>query len=136
MAANADPVTLKVVLGNIPQVHEELGADLYGVTGSPGIAEGPARVVSTVNDLALVQPGDVLVAANTSVSWTPIFGLLSAVVVDRGASLSHAAIVSREYGIPCVINTFHATQTITTGQRLRVDGDQGVVYILDEASTA
>lgn len=136
VAANADPVTLKVVLGSIPQVNDELGADLYGVTGSTGIAEGPARVVSTVNDLALVQPGDVLVAANTSVSWTPIFGLLSAVVVDRGASLSHAAIVSREYGIPCVINTFRATQTIKTGQRLRVDGDQGVVYILDEAHTA
>lgn len=136
VAANADPVTLKVVLGNIPQVHEELGAALYGVTGSPGIAEGPARVVSTTSDLALVQPGDVLVAASTSVSWTPIFGLLSAVVADRGASLSHAAIVSREYGIPCVINTFHATQTIKTGQRLRVDGDQGVVYILDEVRTA
>jgi len=79
-----------------------------------------------------VQAGDILVAVSTAPTWTPVFGLLKAVVVDRGASLSHSAIVSREYGIPCVINVFEGTGKIKTGQRIRVDGDNGVVYILDK----
>lgn len=130
MATHGDPVVLKVVVGILPKVKPELKADLYGVTGSPGVAEGLARIARSEADLAQVKPGEILVAPNTSVSWTPIFGLLKAVVVDRGASLSHAAVVSREYGIPCVLNTFEGTAKIKTGQRIRVDGDQGVVYIL------
>ena len=79
-----------------------------------------------------IEKGDILVAVSTSPSWTPVFGLLGGVVVDRGASLSHSAIVSREYGIPCVINVFEGTAKIKTGQRIKVDGDKGVVYILDK----
>ena len=127
-----DPIALKVVVGSMPVPDPELKADLYGICGSAGVAEGPARVILDEDQLDEVQPGDILVAISTAPSWTPVFGLLKGVVVDRGASLSHSAIVSREYGIPCVINVFEGTKKIKTGQRIRVDGDKGVVYILDK----
>lgn len=127
-----DPIALKVVVGSMPVPKPELNADLYGICGSGGVVEGPARVIMQESQLDEVQPGDILVAASTAPSWTPVFGLLKGVVVDRGASLSHSAIVSREYGIPCVINVFEGTAKIKTGQRIKVDGDNGVVFILDK----
>jgi pyruvate,water dikinase len=127
-----DPIALKVVVGAMPVPKPELNADLYGICGSGGVAEGPARVIMQEAQLDEVQKGDILVAASTAPSWTPVFGLLNGVVVDRGASLSHSAIVSREYGIPCVINVFEGTSKIKTGQRIKVDGDNGVVYILEK----
>ncbi|MBI5572614.1 MAG: phosphoenolpyruvate-utilizing protein [Desulfomonile tiedjei] len=126
-----DPIALKVVVGSMPQVRPELKADLYGTCGSPGVAEGPARVVMTEDELHLVKEGDILVAVSTSPSWTPVFSVIKGVVVDRGASLSHAAIVGREYGIPVVMNVFEGTAKIKTGQRIKVDANLGTVYILD-----
>ncbi len=126
-----DPIALKVVVGAMPQVRPELKADLYGTCGSPGVAEGPARVIMTEEELYLVKEGDILVAASTSPSWTPVFSMIKGVVVDRGASLSHAAIVGREYGIPVVMNVFEGTTKIKSGQRVKVDANLGAVYILD-----
>lgn len=126
-----DPIALKVVVGSMPQVRPELKADLYGTCGSPGLAEGPARVIMTEDELHLVQEGDILVAASTSPSWTPVFAMIKGVVVDRGASLSHAAIVGREYGIPVVMNVFEGTNKIKSGQRIKVDANLGAVFILD-----
>ncbi len=127
-----DPIALKVVVGSMPQVRPELKADLYGTCGSPGVAEGPARVIMSEDELYRVQEGDILVAASTSPSWTPIFSMIQGVIVDRGASLSHAAIVGREYGIPVVMNVFEGTAKIKSGQRVKVDANLGVVYILDK----
>ena len=127
-----DPIALKVVVGSMPVVRPELKADLHGTCGSPGIAEGPARVIMSEDQLADVQPGEILVAATTSPSWTPVFSFIKAVVVDRGASLSHAAIVGREYGIPVLMNVFVGTQQIRTGQRIRVDANLGALFILDK----
>ncbi|MBW1723389.1 MAG: phosphoenolpyruvate-utilizing protein [Deltaproteobacteria bacterium] len=127
-----DPIALKVVVGSMPQVRPELKADLYGTCGSPGVAEGPARVIMNEDELHLVKEGDILVAASTSPSWTPIFSMIKGVVVDRGASLSHAAIVGREYGIPVVMNVFEGTVKIKSGQRIKVDANLGTVYILDK----
>lgn len=127
-----DPIALKVVVGAMPQVRPELKADLYGSCGSPGVAEGPARVIMSEDELSLVQEGDILVAASTSPSWTPVFSMIKGVVVDRGASLSHAAIVGREYGIPVVMNVFEGTAKIKSGQKVKVDANMGTVYILDK----
>ena len=80
-----DPIALKVVVGAMPEVRPELKADLYGTCGSPGVAEGTARVILTEDELHLVQEGDILVAATTSPSWTPIFSMIQGVIVDRGA---------------------------------------------------
>jgi phosphohistidine swiveling domain-containing protein len=127
-----DPIALKVVVGSMPHVRPELKADLYGTCGSPGVAEGTARVILNEDELHLVQEGDILVAASTSPSWTPVFSMIKGVVVDRGASLSHAAIVGREYGIPVVMNVFEGTGKIKSGQKIKVDANLGTVYILDK----
>ena len=126
-----DPIALKVVVGSMPEARPELKADLYGTCGSPGVAEGTARVIMTEDELHLVQEDDILVAASTSPSWTPIFSMIQGVVVDRGASLSHAAIVGREYGIPVVMNVFEGTAKIKSGQRIKVDANMGTVYIMN-----
>lgn len=129
LVQSMDPIALKVVVGAMPQVRPELKADLYGTCGSPGVAEGPARVVMDEDELHLVREGEILVAASTSPSWTPVFSMIKGVVVDRGASLSHAAIVGREYGIPVVMNVFEGTAKIKTGQTVKVDANLGVVFI-------
>jgi pyruvate,water dikinase len=74
-------------------------------------------------------PGDVLVARITTPAWTSLFAMASAVVTDVGGPLSHSSIVAREYGIPAVLGTGVATQRLTSGQRIRVDGDAGTVTI-------
>ncbi|MCY1143635.1 PEP-utilizing enzyme [Actinoplanes sp. Pm04-4] len=104
---------------------------LRGVAGSPGVAEGPARVVRTVGELLTVQAGDILVCPATSPSWSTVFGQVAATVSDVGGIMSHTAIVCREYGLPAVVGAGNAVATIRDGQRIRVDGDTGVVTILD-----
>ena len=128
----SDPIFFKAIMGVMPQVKPELKADLYGITGSPGFAEGPARVILDEKNLSQVMEGDILVAVNTAPSWTPVFHLIKGAVIDRGGSLAHAAIIGREFGLPIVINVFNGTQMIKTGQRIRVDADLGVVFILDK----
>jgi len=106
------------------------GPILTGFAASPGTAEGPARVIMDVERLGELQTGEILVAPVTSPSWTPVFGKIAAAVSDIGGIMSHAAIVSREYGLPAVVGTGDATGRINTGDRLRVDGDTGTVTIL------
>ncbi len=132
LVQSMDPIALKVVVGSMPQVRPELKADLYGTCGSPGVAEGIARVILNEDELHLIEEGDILVAASTSPSWTPVFAMIKGVIVDRGASLSHAAIVGREYGIPVVMNVFEGTTKIKSGQRVKVDANMGVVFISDK----
>ena len=105
---------------------------LEGFAGSPGIAEGPARVVLSPDELDDLQDGEILVAPITSPSWTPVFARIKGAVSDIGGIMCHAAIVSREYGLPAVVGTGNATAAIRTGQRIRVDGNTGVVTILDD----
>lgn len=110
------------------------GRVLEGFAGSPGVAEGPARVVLRPDELDTVQDGEILVAPITSPSWTPVFGRIRAAVSDIGGIMCHAAIVSREYGLPAVVGTGFGTDTIKTGQMIRVDGDAGVVTLLDDST--
>jgi pyruvate,water dikinase len=106
------------------------GTTISGFGGSPGTAEGTARVILDVARLGELQTGEILVAPVTSPSWTPVFGTIAAAVSDIGGIMSHAAIVSREYRLPAVVGTGNATSRIKTGDRLRVDGDAGTVTIL------
>lgn len=106
------------------------GDVLAGMSGCPGQAEGIARVVLDSNDPFALEPGDILIAPITDPSWTPLFVPAAGVVVDVGAPLSHAIIVSRELGIPCVISATGATRRIPNGARVRVDGSTGVVTVL------
>ena len=104
--------------------------ELRGFAASEGVVEGLARVVMSVDEIASIREGEILVCPVTAPSWAPIFGKIKAAVSDIGGTMSHAAIVAREYGMPAVVGTGHATKRIRTGQRLRVDGSTGVVTIL------
>ena len=108
----------------------DAAATITGFAGSPGVVEGPARVILEVDRLGDLQQGEILVAPVTSPSWTPVFGTIAAAVSDVGGIMSHAAIVSREYKLPAVVGTGNATSRIKTGDRLRVDGDTGTATIL------
>ena len=107
-----------------------VGDTIVGMPGCAGSVEGIARVVLDSNDPTALEPGDILVAPITDPSWTPLFVPAGGVIVDVGAPMSHAIIVSRELGIPCVISATGATRSIPHGARVRVEGDTGVVTIL------
>ena len=107
------------------------GALLSGTPGSPGIAEGPVRIVRDSHEFNKLRSGDVLVAPYTNPAWTPLFQRAVAVVVDSGSPVSHAAIVAREYGIPAVMATLSGTKTVEDGDLVRVDGSQGLVFRVD-----
>lgn len=101
-----------------------------GFPGSPGSVEGKARVCRTVADIGQLEEGEILVAPTTSPSWAPVFIKIKACVTDVGGVMSHAAIVCREYGMPAIVGTGHATKIIKTGQMLKVNGTTGEVTIV------
>jgi pyruvate,water dikinase len=103
-----------------------------GLAGSAGVARGTARVIRSLAEAGKLQPGDVLVAVATEPPWTPLFATASAIVTDAGGVLSHSAVVAREYRIPAVVGTGHATSTFHDGQLLEVDGDAGTVCVVVE----
>ncbi|HET9475659.1 MAG TPA: PEP-utilizing enzyme, partial [Steroidobacteraceae bacterium] len=104
--------------------------EIRGFAASSGVVEGPARVVRSVEEISRLQPGDILVCQITNPTWAPIFQKIAGAVSDIGGSMSHAAIVAREYGLPAVVGTGSATSRIKDGQRIRVDGGRGVVTII------
>ncbi|MCK0175310.1 PEP/pyruvate-binding domain-containing protein [Mycolicibacterium sp. F2034L] len=101
--------------------------EIAGRPASRGTVEGVVRVAKSIRDAVDVQRGEILVAPVTDVGWTPYFTVIGALVTDIGSSVSHGAVVAREYGLPCVVNTLVATQVLRTGDRVRVDGDRGLV---------
>ena len=104
--------------------------EIKGFAASSGVVEGTARVVRSVQEIAKLNQGDILVCQVTNPTWAPVFQKISAAVSDIGGSMSHAAIVAREYGLPAVVGTGRATERIPDGARVRVDGGRGVVTIL------
>ncbi|MGW9630902.1 PEP/pyruvate-binding domain-containing protein [Agromyces sp. NPDC055520] len=102
------------------------------VSGTPaggGRASGPARIIREPSEFARLAPGDVLVCPYTNPSWTPLFQIAAAVVVDTGGLASHAAIVAREYGLPTIMGTGSGTSVLRDGQIVTVDGDTGRVSL-------
>ncbi len=106
-----------------------VGDVLKGIAGSPGVVTGTAKVLLSVDDPTELEPGDILIAPSTDPSWTPLFLAVDAVVVNVGAVGTHAVIVSRELGIPCVPSISDATRRIPTGANITVNGDAGTVTI-------
>jgi pyruvate,water dikinase len=103
---------------------------IRGFAGAAGSVEGTVRVLNGPEEGDRLQAGEILVAVTTNVGWTPIFPRAAAVITDVGAPLSHAAIVARELGIPAVVGCGEATTRLRTGDRVRVDGGEGIVTIL------
>lgn len=126
-----DSVAITTFTGKMPSVGTDQRADLIGESVSPGVAEGPARIIFSNEQLAEVQNGDILIAPALSYGWSSVFPFVKGVVTDRGATLSSVAGVGREYGIPVVTNVINGTSKVKTGQLLRVDGNLGTVDILD-----
>jgi phosphohistidine swiveling domain-containing protein len=104
--------------------------DLQGLAASPGIAEGTARYVGSLDDFDQVQKGEILICQMTNPAWVVLFTKIGGLVTDAGGAVSHPAVVAREFGIPAVVGTSNATDRIKTGDRVRVNGATGVVEIL------
>ncbi len=135
-----DPVLIEI-FGMHHHYFEGLKSDansttLTGFPASAGVYKGKARVMLSAMELFDLEEGEILVTEATSPNWTPAFAIISACVCDGGGSLTHAATVSREYGIPCVVGTSVATQRIKTGDIIEVDGTKGVVTIVERAAIA
>jgi pyruvate,water dikinase len=125
-----DPVLAEIVGVPPSRVDEPEGQVLHGLGISHGLARGRARVVLTPDELHRVATGDVLVCEATSPSWTVVFPRLAACVCDAGGALTHAAIICREYGLPCVSSVGVATRFIKDGDLIEVDGRAGTVTLL------
>jgi len=103
---------------------------INGLAASPGVVEGPARYVHSLDEFNQVRKGEILVCQMTNPAWVVLFTKIVGLVTDAGGTVSHPAVVSREFGIPAVVGTSNGTQRIKTGDRIRVNGSTGVVEIL------
>ncbi|MGB0385274.1 MAG: PEP-utilizing enzyme [Ardenticatenaceae bacterium] len=131
-----EPFTIMLWGITTDRVQSWLGGDsndgtLSGMSASPGLVEGRARVIRGPDQLGEIEDGEILVAPITAPSWAPVFARIQATVTDIGGMMSHAAIVCREYGLPAVTGTGSASAVIKTGMMIRVDGTAGEVTILD-----
>lgn len=113
-----------------PSVEKEDGRLVCGFAGALGVVEGTVRRLDSMDDSSHFRQGEVLVTSMTNIGWTPLFPRAAAIVTDLGAPLSHAAIVARELGIPAVVGCGNATMRLKTGDRVRVNGGEGLVEIL------
>src|SRR5690606_14495476 len=107
------------------------GTVLSGSPVSPGVVEGVVHVVFDPNGANLV-PGEILVCPGTDPAWTPLFLAAAGLVMEVGGLMTHGSVVAREYGIPAVVGVDQVTERLKSGQRVRVDGSQGLVTVLAE----
>jgi len=131
-AARPDPPTMFV--GSPPSTPPPTlatGDRWQGVAAAGGVVTGVVRVLRSPEEGAALRPGEVLVTSVADVGWTPLFLVAAAVVTELGGALSHAALVAREYGVPMVANIQGISRALRTGDRVRVDGDRGIVERLD-----
>jgi pyruvate,water dikinase len=104
--------------------------EVHGLGASPGVAEGEARVVASLDEFDQVRQGEVLVCRMTNPAWVVLFTKIAGLVTDAGGVASHPAVVAREFAIPAVVGTSLATERIRSGDRIRVNGTSGIVEIL------
>ena len=137
-----EPITIMLWGITEKTIEEWLGVDpaessdvLRGVPASAGKVRGPARVITRTEDLYDIQEGEILVCRITAPSWAAVFSRIGAAVSDVGGMMAHTAIISREYGLPAVVGVGFATATIRTGDRVEVDGNEGIVTVLERAAT-
>ncbi|MEL7611098.1 PEP/pyruvate-binding domain-containing protein [Vreelandella titanicae] len=134
---------MSIIGGHMPEYNEGAGEGaaegevLDGLAASPGVVVARTRVVTDLDRQAEeLQKGEILVTKYTDASWTPLFLLAAGVITDIGSTLSHSSIVSREFGIPAVVNVKNATQKIKTGDLVYLDGNSGVIRVTEQSSVA
>ncbi|CAL1271937.1 unnamed protein product [Larinioides sclopetarius] len=112
----------------------EFVADLTmkGIPVSQGVTKGYARVAMTLDEAALLKPGEILITYSTDIGWSPYFPIISGVVTELGGLISHGAVVSREYGLPCVVGLQGATKRFRTGDYVLLDGKKGILQRLPQ----
>jgi phosphohistidine swiveling domain-containing protein len=110
-----------------PRVVDTSEGVLHGRPASRGVVEGTVRVATTLQEAAQLQPGEILITPITDIGWTPYFSLIGGLVTDLGSAVSHGAVIAREYGLPCVVNTRDGTRFFSSGEQVRLDGDKGTV---------
>lgn len=133
------PVTTMDVRSKIKNVSNDIKIAempiLTGTPASPGIGTGPVRVLKSPKEISKIEKGDVLVAPMTSPDYVPAMKKATAIVTDQGGQTSHAAIVSRELGIPCIVGAKEATKMLREGQIVTVNGESGEIYIGSKIQT-
>jgi len=100
---------------------------LHGIGASSGVVSGPCKIITDPQDFTRLRPGDILVAEYTNPAWTPTFSFVGGLVVEYGSTISHAAIIAREYGIPAVMGVNGVTAVLQDGEMITIDGSQGLV---------
>ena len=128
---NVPPLSLWARKGVSTEAKAKVGDVLQGVPGCPGVVRGRARVILDPADPGALEPGDIMVAPLTDPAWTPLFMAAGGVVVNVGGQISHAIIVSRELGLPCVVSVTGATDVIPDGALVEVNGSTGQVTIME-----
>ncbi len=126
LAYGKDPITLSTP----PRTPPQTGRLLTGIGASPGTLEGNVQVLTTLDTTVPINQNTILVVPYTDAGWAPLLANLGGLIAEVGGQLSHGAIVAREYGIPAVMDVADVTQRLRTGQRVRIDGQQGTVEIL------
>lgn len=124
MTSEGEIVIVPPYRGNVPE------GTLVGSPVSAGVAEGIARVILRAEN-AVLHTGEILIAPHTDPGWTPLFQSAIAIVTEVGGLMTHGAVVAREYGIPAVVGVDDATTLVKDGDKIRVDGNQGFVEILE-----
>ena len=129
--ANDNPAAALKLAENIavPAAAAVSGKPMSGVGVASGRVTGTARLIRHPDEGGRLSPGEVLVAPSTDPGWTPLFLKAAALVMEAGGSLSHGAIVAREYGIPAVINVPGVMKVIKDGQTITVDGEEGKIFL-------
>ena len=110
-----------------------VGTEMKAIGGSPGVVTAKTRVILDLADADSLQPGEILVCTTTDPSWVPLFMIASAVICEIGAQASHAVIVSRELGVPCVVSLANASKTLPSGTTVELDGSAGTVRVVGTA---
>ncbi len=128
--ARPDPPTTFVGRPSPVRLEALGGPRLEGHGAAPGVVVGPVRILASPDEAARLRPGEILVTRTTDVGWTPLFLAAAGVVTELGGPLSHAAIVARELGVPCVVNATGATVRLRDGAIVRLDGSGGHVEIV------
>ena len=134
---NAQMEAPDTIIGTVPPAahqesdHSPAPGTLTGLPISPGCVEGPARLVRSPEDRARVRPGDILIVPVIDPGMAPLFGLAAGVVAEMGGTLSHGAIIVREYGLPALANVPGAMRRLTDGERVLLDASRGEVRRLD-----
>lgn len=130
-----DEDPLPSLKGNLvfePESEIEIGeTDLVGMGGAPGIARGPARLIRSLDQLGLIQEGEIVVTHAIDPAWTPVFGLIGGVISEEGGILSHATVLGREYGLPVIISVARAASILNDGDMVEINGTTGAVRLLD-----